>query len=307
LKFNLTSQDSTASLSVFFADGDQKVLASTHPAFGPAVAYLVDQHQKGEPHDEEHVRGLVDPAIGIGRMLQAEFGDRVKFDLYTIFLDGLPLSGGIASEVKRRLNAGDNDWRRFARFLVRLEENPSARAKNAVWDWVQKHGVSITDDGRMVGYKGLVNGKDEVSGEENVPVSYHTGPNNFVNGVLYGEPGEAYHVPHRVGDVISKRRGDVDDNNRLACSTGLHVGAYSYAKTFGENREDGARYSTMGRMADTLPNSTFGLVAFAPEDVVSVPEDNTADWKIRPRSRCRSHSPPRSSPARSRPRSSRTR
>jgi hypothetical protein len=273
-----TNQDGEQSLTVFGTDW-QKPVAGTHPNFATLATYLLTTPQT--EHDEEYVRGLVDPAVGIGRLLQAEFGDRITFDMHHFYIDGIPEASALGRVVAGKVIAGNENWLRFVRFLDRLQANPSKSAKDAIWEWVDKHGASITDDGRIVGYKGLVNGKDAVTGERDVPVSYHSGPNNFIDGVLYGEAGVAYQVPHRIGSVISKRRADVDDNNRLACSTGLHVGAYSYAKTFGENRADGARYSTMGRMADSLPNSTFALVIFAPEDVVSVPADGTSDWKIR--------------------------
>lgn len=278
VQFFATNRDGEQSMTVFGSDW-QKPVAGTHPNFGTLLEYLLRTPEA--EHDEEYVRGLVDPTVGIGRALQEFFGDRVTFDLHHIRVDGLPMSGPLAQEIKRRMLAVDQDWARLAKFMVRLEENPSKQAKGAVWEWVEKHGVTITEDGLIVGYKGLVNGTDALTGEPNVPVSYHAGPNNFIDGEYYGEPEVSYHVPHRLGTTISKRRADVDDNNSLACSTGLHVGAYSYAKTFGENREDGARYSTMGRMADSLPNSTFALVTFDPADVVSVPSDGTADWKIR--------------------------
>lgn len=282
LTYNLSDNDGRQTLAVFGEyDGTtfDRIVTRANPAFETLVLYLATTDPA--ERDVEYVHGLVDPAVGIGRMLAEEFGGRITFDLHHFYIDGIPEVSACAKIVRDKVLNGDVDWKRMVRFLVRLEGNPSKRAKEAIWQWVEKHGVSITEDGRIAGFKGLVNGKDEVTGEENIPVSYHAGPNNFIDGVLYGEPGQHYQVPHRVGTVISKRRADVDDNTNLACSTGLHVGAYSYAKTFGENRADGARYSTMGRMADSLPNSTFAIVVFAPEDVVSVPSGDDLDWKIR--------------------------
>ena len=273
VQYLATNRDGDQSMTVFGTDW-QKPVAGTHPNFGRLMTYFGTTPQ--DEWDEAYVRGLVDPTVGIGTALKDHFGDRLTFDLRNLYLDGLAMSGPLANVIKQRMLTGDPDWVRFAKFLVNLDRNPSKRASEAVWGWVEKHGVTITEDGRIVGYKGLVRGTDAVTGETDVPVSSHAGPNNFIDGVLYGETGVSYQVPHRLGTVVSKRRADVDDNNRLACSTGLHVGAYSYAKTFGENREDGMRYSTMGRLA-----STFALVTFDPADVVSVPEDGTADWKIR--------------------------
>jgi hypothetical protein len=274
VKFNHSNHDGSQTIAVTLVNSAgesvSRIVTQANPQFKRLAAYLAEHSE----HDADTVHGLVDPSVGIGKMLQEEFGDRVSFDLHHFYLDGIPETSLLATHVKDKVLNGDTDWQRLVRFMVRLDGNPSKRAKDAVWAWVEKHGVTITEDGRMIGYKGLVRGTD-LEGND-CPVSYHSGPNNFIDGKIYGEPGTAYQVPHRLGAVISKRRGVVDDNTKLACSTGLHVGGYSYAKTFGENREDGRRYSTMGKMA-----STFALVAFAPEDVVSVPEDGTSDWKIR--------------------------
>ena len=277
ITYTLTEKPGEQSTISVFADDFERVLPETHPNFRRVVNFFLDNPQ-GE-RDPEALRLLVDPALAIGKALQEEFGARVTFDLHHFYLDGIPETGLLAEHVRDQVLSGNTDWMRLARFLVRLQDNPSKRAKEAIWEWVEKHGVTITEDGRMVGYKGLVWGTDAVTGERNIPVSYHSGPNNFIDGALYGQAGVSYQVPHRLGSVISKRRADVDDNTSLACSTGLHVGAYSYAKTFGENIDDAARYSTMGKQARL--SGTFALVAFAPEDVVSVPEDGTADWKIR--------------------------
>lgn len=221
MRYNLSNQGSNGSLSVFFADGENKVLANTHPNFVATVTYLVGQEAAGQPHDEEHVRGLVDPTVGIGRMLQEAFGDRVTFDLYHLYLDGIKMEGALANFIKQRLNSGDPDWARFLRFLVNLEANPSKRAKEAVWTWVEGNGLTITEDGRFLGYKAV----------QEDGMSSHAGPNNFVNGVLLNN-GDVSRVPHEVGSVISKRRADVDDTPGGGCSVGLHVGTLAYAKGF---------------------------------------------------------------------------
>lgn len=268
LQHHLTEVDGHKSLTVFDADGYSKVVDQGHPYFTKILQALIE-----EPQNRGKIEGLIDPEISI-REAVSKVSNRVTVDRNNVYVDGMAAHGSLAKHIIAKIHAGDDDWGRFVRFLLSLWENPSAKAQEAVWAWVEKHGVTITEDGRMVGYKGLVRGTD-LDGNA-VPTSYHAGPNNFIDGVLYGETDKPYHVPHVLGTTISKRRADVDDNDRLACSTGLHVGGYSYAKTFGENREDGYRYSTMGKMA-----STFALVAFAAQDVVSVPSDGTTDWKIR--------------------------
>lgn len=265
LQHHLTEVDNHKSLTVFDADGYSKVVDQGHPYFTKILQTLIE-----DPQDRDKIEGLIDPEVGITRAVQA-VSNRVTVDRNGVYLDGIRDQSSLSRVIKDKVYAGDDDWGRFVRFMVNLSDNPSHKAQSAVFEWVQKHGATITEDGRIVGYKGLIWGSD-VDGNE-CAVSNHTGPNNFIDGVLYGEPDTNYHVPNRVGQTISKRRADVDDNRALACSTGLHVGAYNYALTFGEQRNQANYHASMGR-------STFALIAFNPRDVVSVP-DGVSDWKIR--------------------------
>src|SRR6059058_1127569 len=235
--YTFTNRDGQASLSVI-GETLEKVLPSTHPNFAATLAYLTGT----EEHDEEHVRGLVDPTVGIGRVLQEEFGDRVSFDLYHLFLDGQEVDGALASVIKTRMLAADNDWVRFTKFLGNLDSNPSRRAQQATWQWVEANGRTITEDGRFLGYKAV---KEDGK-------SARSGPHNYVNGALL-EGGAEVRVPHEIGSVISKKRADVDDTPGGGCSVGLHVGTKDYAEKF------------------SRPNRLM-TVAVNPEHVVSVPD-----------------------------------
>jgi hypothetical protein len=240
--FKATTQGAKGTLAVFFSDGDSKTLQSTHPTYAETLTYLVATPV--EEHDEDYVRELVNPAVRLGRALKA-VDPRFDFDLFTLSFEGLPLSGPLADLIKDRLSNGKSDWERFAKFAARLESNPSYGAKQALYTFIEKNGLHILADGRFVGHKAV--GTDGLS--------QHAGPNNFINGVLYGKPGVRTRVPHAVGTVVSKRRGDVDDS-AMACSTGLHVGSHEYASGF---------------------DSVLLTVVVAPEDVVG----GELAWKFR--------------------------
>lgn len=216
--YTITNRDGQATLSVI-ADDFEKVVPSSHPNYAALVTYFANTPES--EHDEDHVRGLVDPTVGIGRVLQEHFGDRLTYDLHHLYLDGAKMDGTLASLVKQRLMSADQDWLRFAKFLVNLDSNPSYRAQQAVWKWVEANGLTITEDGRFLGYKAV---QDDGK-------SSSAGPNNYVNGVLLND-GESCRVPHEIGSVISKKRADVDDSPGGGCSVGLHVGTYTYAKDF---------------------------------------------------------------------------
>jgi hypothetical protein len=247
--FNHSNNDGRQTIAVFGSYGDtayDRIVTQANPSFVRLATYLASTPD-GQ-HDAEYVHGLVDPSIGIGRFLQEEFGDRVTFDTRHFYVDGVKETGALANHVKDMVMSGSDDWARFARFLVNLLSNPSRRAQEAVWKWVEGNGLTITEDGRFLGYKG-------VSAEG---TSISSGPNNFVDGVLYKE-GKTTVVPYAIGTVVSKRRQDVDDTPGGGCSVGLHVGTESYAKGWG-------------------PRTI--TVAINPADVVSAP-DHDLSWKIR--------------------------
>ncbi len=218
-KFQVTNQGSNGTLAVFFADGTSKTIQSNHPSYVEVITYLVATPE--DEHDDNHIKEISNPALRITRAL-AEVDPRFSTDLFRLYFEGIPVEGPLANLIKDRLNKQDADWERFVRFAASVEENPSFEAKQGIYSWVTTNGLTILPDGRFVAHKGVSADGFSVS----------KGPNNFINGVLYGKPGEATRVPHAIGSVVSKRRGDVDDS-RVACSTGLHVGTLKYAKDFG--------------------------------------------------------------------------
>lgn len=244
--YTITNRDGQSTLSII-ADDWQKVVPNNHPNYANLVTYFATTPEA--EHDDDYVRGLVDPTLAIGNALREAFGDRLTFDLHHLYLDGLKVSGALGTHIKARLQSADQDWLRFARFLINLDENPSSRAQQAVWRWVEKNGLTITEDGWFLGYKAV----------ENDGFSKSAGPNNYIDGVLYGEPDESVRVPHEIGSVISKKRSDVDDTPGGGCSVGLHVGTLTYATKFAPR---------------------LMTVAVNPRDVVSAPDSNL-EYKIR--------------------------
>lgn len=244
MKFNLSNQDGSITLSMF-GEGDDdytKVVSDTHPNFDQLLTALRDK-----PQDEERIKNLADPTRGLSAQL-AEISDRVTADTHNVYLDGQRIHNSLSEQILKRLQAGDQDWSRFVKFMLNLDDNPSYQAQQSVHRWIQANGLTITPDGNFIGYKGVQKNGMSVS----------SGPNNYVDGVLY-QKGADTRVPHEIGSVISKKRHQVDDDTRSACSVGLHVGTEKYARDFAPR---------------------LLTVEINPRDVVSVP-DNDLEWKIR--------------------------
>jgi hypothetical protein len=110
----------------------------------------------------------------------------------------------------------------------------------------------VDPDGDIIAYKGV--GKDKDGNSQ----SLHKG-SAFVDGVEFHG-----HIPNRPGTVVSMPRSEVDPNEMVGCSTGLHAGTHDYAMTY-------LRWQNANRMI---------LVKINPRDVVSVPTDEQ-DRKMR--------------------------
>ena len=130
-------------------------------------------------------------------------------------------------------------------YLTNLYDNTSERAVQESYSWSSHKGLPITEDGMMVGYKG---------------VRPHVGETIKVkNGELKeGDLVDIYTgktFRNNVGDVCTMKRRQVCDDHTQGCSSGLHVGTYEYACNWAGS------------------TGVVVLVKFNPKDIVSVPSD----------------------------------
>jgi len=130
-------------------------------------------------------------------------------------------------------------------YLTNLYDNVSERAVQESYKWSSHKGLPITEDGMMVGYKGVrtyagetIQGKNSEIKEGDL-VDIYTGK-SFRN---------------NVGDTASMKRRQVCDDHTQGCDSGLHVGTYDYACNWAGS------------------TGVVVLVKFNPKDIVSVPSD----------------------------------
>jgi len=123
-----------------------------------------------------------------------------------------------------------NDPTYLLNFWERLQKNPSHRSVTQLFSFLLHEGISFTEDGCFLAYKSV---RDDYR-------DHHSG--TFVN---------------KPGAVLEMPRNKISDDPRHACHEGLHVGALSYAQTFGGS------------------GSRIVICKIAPEDVVCVPYDES--------------------------------
>lgn len=227
-KYNIAIDGDGEGAVSIFDQGEAITIQRDHPNFLRIVAALVE----GED---------VAPFLNIAKAVTA-IDERVSVDRDTIQFEGVPVHDVVSRTIMRYQREG-RPTEGVVRFMERLKLNPSNRAVETLFGWVQDRELTITEDGCFIGWKG-------VSGE----MKSLTRGKAFVNDELFEG-----NIPNDVGSVVSMPRNEVRDDPGVSCSVGLHVGTYEYAKGFGP---------------------VLLEVKVAPEDVVSVPQGSET-WKIR--------------------------
>ena len=140
-------------------------------------------------------------------------------------------------------------------FMENLMENPSKRAVNELYGFLEKNTLPITSDGCFLAYKKVRQDYLDCHSKTvlNKPAAYLTDEDNAK---LTEAAGRKDEVTVEVVDgvtVVSMERNAVDDDQNRTCSTGLHFCSKDYLSHFGGER--------------------IIILKINPRDVVSIPND----------------------------------
>lgn len=100
------------------------------------------------------------------------------------------------------------------KFLTNLMENPSKRAVDELFDFLEATDLPITDDGHFVAYKRVLENYNDI----------------YSNA-----------ISNAVGQVVEMPRNMVDEEKSRTCSQGLHFCSESYLTEFGSSRAESDR------------------------------------------------------------------
>lgn len=155
-----------------------------------------------------------------------------------VYFEGEPVHNAVATRIMDFAMAG-LDFKPLCRFFEKLMLNPSKRAIDELYTFLDHQNLPITDNGNFLAYKGLLpNYYSITSGKAKL---------------VKGKVNSAGQIFNGVGEEIEMLRRDVDDDKDRGCSYGLHAGTQSYASGFAR-----------GKMV---------VVEINPKDVVSIPTD----------------------------------
>ncbi len=174
-------------------DGEQKTINESHPRFKQIIEAI-------KKNDEATVKNLLD----VKRSIE-EFGKGlITFANGVVSYKGKVIESYLTKKIVQLQREGFTIKPLLA-FLENLMENPSYRARQELYGFLEYGELPITEDGYFIAYK-------KVSG-------------NFTD-IYTGI------MDNSVGAVVTMERRDVDDNSGNTCSAGLHFASREYMDGF---------------------------------------------------------------------------
>lgn len=189
-------------------NGRSYSIAKDHPNYDEIISEL----GYGDAADLEKLAELVKPPIVHLQqaLVGASLTDRVTVDDHAVYFDGKPVHNTLTFRMLDLLKDERKDVTPMARFLENLMQNPSYRAVQGLYSFLEKGGIPLTTDGHFLAYKYV---------REDYFDCYS---GTFDNSV---------------GKIVEMPRNQVDENPERTCSHGLHVCSYEYLpKTTGGSR-----------------------------------------------------------------------
>lgn len=250
MKTHMTiGSDGSSLITVLTDTGDVHGVTEDHPNFAAIAKNIVEGNEFSEWED------LLDRNPLPSKLKAIDDRFEVKEDAITFEGDVVPEP---VVNTMHRYNREGRDQKNIALFLERLKRNPSKHARDSLFEWTQTRNLTIDEQGYMIGWKGISPTFHSISRGQGYITGILEEDGEFVERFPVGSDEDKQPLPNFPGNIVEMDRYDIDDDNRVQCSDGLHVGDYAYASSFG---------------------SILTEVRVDPKDVVTVP--GSQDQKMR--------------------------
>ena len=176
-------------------DGKQYTILASNPMFASAVSAY-------QTKDFDALMLALDPSRKFLN-LYAKY-EQIEVKDGSVFVDGDAIQSVVAERIINFLADGV-DCLPIFKFITRLQLNPSKRAVDELYTFLEHKHLPLTETGTFLAYKAV---RHDFTDK-------HTG--RFFNGV---------------GEVLEMPRNKVDDNKEVGCSYGFHAGTLEYASNF---------------------------------------------------------------------------
>jgi hypothetical protein len=175
-------------------DGKALTMESSNPSFGEAKRLLSQ-----EKYDE--LPDLFDTPKAVERFAEGS----IKVSDGEVSYKGEVIHNHVVGRILDFMRQG-LPYKPLTRFVEKLMNNPSRRAVNELYAFLEHKNMPLTPDGNFLAYKGVRSDFTD----------WHSG--QFAN---------------KVGDVNEMPRRNVCDNANIGCSDGFHAGSLDYARQYG--------------------------------------------------------------------------
>lgn len=196
------------------------------------------------------VKKIIDP-----EKVVLDYGNgRIAVQGEKLFWDGHEMHNALSRRMIQMLQE-DFPIEPLAKFMENLQENPSFRAVNELYGFLENNSLPITPDGHFLAYKKVRDDFMDVhSGTVmNKPAYALTDDEKAAMPVTSGKKKEVTVAVENGVTVVSMPRNMVNDDKNQTCSEGLHFCSKEYLNHFGGER--------------------IVILKINPRDVVSIPSD----------------------------------
>ena len=176
-------------------DGKAHTMSNEHPAWLQAKEALAQE-------EWERLADLFNVAKAVEDYLDEDARIEVKDG--ALLFEGEVVHNVVVDKVLKFMSEGA-PFKPLIKFLGKLMDNPSRRAVNELYTFLEHKNMPITPEGNFLAYKGVTDDFKD----------FHRG--KFSN---------------KVGDVLEMTRNRVCDDAAIGCSHGFHAGSYEYAKGY---------------------------------------------------------------------------
>jgi len=229
----ITTSLTNNNLTILIIDenGESKTYSanSSHPKWSEILDAINEKN-------EELIPRLLDTANSIMKYSNGN----ISIERGNLLYKGVSIGGVVVDRILE-FYAKNLPFETIVRFLEKLLSNPSRRAIDELYKFLEHKNMPIIPNGNFLAYKGLT---DDYW-------SIRSGNLTLLSGKV-NEGGQIY---NGIGEEIECVRTQVCDDSSIGCSTGMHAGSLSYAQEFA------------GRGGKVV------IVEINPADVVSIPVD----------------------------------
>lgn len=171
----------------------------SHPNWDKLITALNDNAP------EEDISPLLNIAATVATFMEGS----IEINGRTLSYNGKPLDNHLTRRILQHMDAGLPGLAApLTALLANTQDNPSYRAVQGLYEWLEKSKLPITEDGQIIAYK--------IVREDYFDI--HSG-----------------RFDHSVGKVVEQPRNQCDENPDQTCSAGLHFCSAGYLPHYGSS------------------------------------------------------------------------